>query len=122
MYSGYLSPGRLKFTAITGEDPIGGLDEQDFAHLVHRYLRKAMVVAMEYCDSLDDAEDVVQETFRRVAEGLSGFDRARPFDPWFFTILTNTARNAAKSRRVRAHTTDRYPPRHRCGGHRAGRR
>ena len=62
-----------------------------------------MAVAMEYCDSLDDAEDVVQETFRRVAEGLSSFDSARPFDPWFFTILRNTARNAAKSGRVRSH-------------------
>ena len=62
-----------------------------------------MAVAMEYCDSLDDAEDVVQDTFRRVAEGLPGFDSARPFDPWFFTILRNTARNAVKSRRVREH-------------------
>jgi RNA polymerase sigma-70 factor (ECF subfamily) len=62
-----------------------------------------MAVAMEYCDSLDDAEDVVQESFRRVAEGLPGFDSARPFDPWFFTILRNTARNWAKSRRVRSH-------------------
>jgi RNA polymerase sigma-70 factor (ECF subfamily) len=58
---------------------------------------------MEYCDSLDDAEDVVQETFRRVADGLSGFDPSRPFDPWFYTILRNTARNWAKSRRVREH-------------------
>jgi RNA polymerase sigma-70 factor (ECF subfamily) len=62
-----------------------------------------MAVAMEYCDSLDDAEDVVQETFRRVAEGLPGFDAARPFDPWFYTILRNTARNWVKSRRVREH-------------------
>jgi RNA polymerase sigma-70 factor (ECF subfamily) len=92
-------------TAITGEDPIGGVDEQAFAFLVHRYLRKAMAVAMEYCDSLDDAEDVVQETFRRVVEGLAGFDSTRPFDPWFFTILRNTARNAARSRRLREHDT-----------------
>ena len=62
-----------------------------------------MAVAMEYCDSVDDAEDVVQETFRRVLGGLPGFDSERPFDPWFFTILRNTARNAAKSRRVREH-------------------
>ena len=62
-----------------------------------------MAVAMEYCDSLDDAEDVVQETFRRVAEGLPGFDSSRPFEPWFFTILRNTARNWARSGRIRAH-------------------
>jgi RNA polymerase sigma-70 factor, ECF subfamily len=64
-----------------------------------------MAVAMEYCDSLDDAEDVVQETFRRVLNGLPGFDPKRPFEPWFFTILRNTARNAVKSRRVREHDT-----------------
>jgi len=58
---------------------------------------------MEYCDSVDDAEDVVQETFRRVLDGLPGFDPERPFDPWFFTILRNTARNATRSRRVREH-------------------
>jgi hypothetical protein len=38
-----------------------------------------MAVAMEYCDSLDDAEDVVQETFRRMADGLPGFDSGLPF-------------------------------------------
>jgi RNA polymerase sigma-70 factor (ECF subfamily) len=89
--------------SLTTEDPIGGVDEQAFAHLVHRYLRKAMAVAMEYCDSLDDAEDVVQEAFRRVADGLPGFDQTRPFDPWFFTILRNTARNWARSRTIRAY-------------------
>jgi RNA polymerase sigma-70 factor (ECF subfamily) len=69
-----------------------------------------MAVAMEYCDSLDDAEDVVQEAFRRVAEGLPRFDPARPFDPWFYTILRNTARNWARSRRIREH--DELPPDH----------
>ena len=69
-----------------------------------------MAVAMEYCDSLDDAEDVVQESFGRVLAGLDGFDPGRPFEPWFFTIVRNTARNAAKSRRVRRH--DELPPDH----------
>ena len=95
---------------VTGEDSIGGLNEHAFAQLVHRYLRKAMAVAMEYCDSLEDAEDVVQESFRRVLASLDGFDSGRPFEPWFFTIIRNTARNAAKSRRVRDH--DNLPPDH----------
>lgn len=78
-------------------------DERAFARLVRTYLRKAMAVAIEYTPSRADAEDVVQDTFRRVLENLGGFDQRRPFAPWFFTILRNTARNAAKRRRTRTH-------------------
>lgn len=78
-------------------------DERAFAHLVQRYLRKAMAVALEYTGTREDAEDVVQDTFRRVVANLQRFDPARPFEPWCFTILRNTARNAAKGRRIRTH-------------------
>lgn len=78
-------------------------DEDAFAHLVRRYLRKAMAVALEYMPTREDAEDVVQDTFGRVFERLARFDPTRSFGPWFFTILRNTARNALKSRRIRAH-------------------
>lgn len=105
----------------TDEDPIGDVsqsapdgvlvhatlrgDERAFAHLVQRYLRKAMAVAVEYTGTREDAEDVVQDSFRRVLAGLPRFDPARPFEPWFFTVLRNTARNAVKSRRIREHDT-----------------
>jgi RNA polymerase sigma-70 factor (ECF subfamily) len=68
-------------------------------------MRKAMAVALEYTATREDAEDLVQDTFRRVLDGLGRFDPARPFEPWFFTILRNTARNAARSRRIREHET-----------------
>jgi RNA polymerase sigma-70 factor (ECF subfamily) len=78
-------------------------DEQASALLVRRYLPKAMAVALEYVPLRADAEDVVQDSFRRVFEALDRFDPARAFSPWFFTILRNTARNAAKGRRLRSH-------------------
>jgi RNA polymerase sigma-70 factor, ECF subfamily len=81
---------------------LGG-DEAAFMWLVRRYLRKAMAVALEYTGNLDEAEDVVQDTFKRLVENLDRYDPARPFEPWFFTILRNTARNAAKHRRIRDH-------------------
>ncbi|MEO5618962.1 MAG: RNA polymerase sigma factor [Candidatus Eisenbacteria bacterium] len=81
---------------------LGG-DEAAFARLVGRYLRKAMAVALEYGGSREDAEDAVQDTFSRVLENLHRYDLSRPFEPWFFTILRNTARNAVKRRRVRNH-------------------
>jgi RNA polymerase sigma factor (sigma-70 family) len=66
-------------------------------------MRKAMAVALEYTGTREDAEDAVQDTFRRVLGSLERFDPARPFEPWFFTILRNTARNAVKRHRIRAH-------------------
>jgi RNA polymerase sigma-70 factor (ECF subfamily) len=78
-------------------------DEAAFAHLVRRYLRKAMAVAQEYAGSREDAEDVVQDAFRRVYQGLARFDAEREFRPWFFTILRNTAISAARRRRRGAH-------------------
>jgi RNA polymerase sigma-70 factor (ECF subfamily) len=78
-------------------------DEEAFARLVRTYLRKAMAVALEYASARADAEDIVQDTFRRVLENLGRFDDSRAFAPWFFTVLRNTARNAAKSRRLRSH-------------------
>lgn len=84
---------------------IRGGNEAAFTQLVRRYLRKAMVVALEYTRDVHDAEDIVQDAFGRVLENLDRYDGSRPFEPWFFTILRNAARNAAKRSRTR-----RYEP------------
>lgn len=76
-------------------------DERMYRELVSRYVRPALAVAWEFTDALDDAEDLVQEAFRRVVNALHRFDADRPFAPWFFTILRNVARNAAGQRAVR---------------------
>ncbi|MGH7471551.1 MAG: RNA polymerase sigma factor [Longimicrobiales bacterium] len=78
-------------------------DDRAFAGLVRRYLRRALAVALEYAPTREDAEDIVQDTFRRVLENLDRYDTARSFQPWFFTILRNTARNAARQSHRRAH-------------------
>lgn len=78
-------------------------DDDAFARLVRRYMRRAMAVAVEYMATREDAEDVVQDAFGRVFERLDSFDHSRRFGPWFFTVLRNTARNALKSRRTRNH-------------------
>jgi RNA polymerase sigma-70 factor (ECF subfamily) len=62
-----------------------------------------MAVAVEFMPTREDAEDVVQDAFRSAFAGLHRFDTDRPFAPWFFTIVRNTARNALDSQRVRAH-------------------
>lgn len=69
-------------------------EELAYTQLVRRYLRKAMVVAVEYVGSHEDAEDIVQEAFRSAFQHLDRFDEGRAFGPWFMTILRNAAKNA----------------------------
>jgi RNA polymerase sigma-70 factor (ECF subfamily) len=78
-------------------------DERMYRELVGRYVRPALAVAWEFADTLEDAEDVVQESFLRVVQALDRFDPERPFAPWFFTILRNVARNAVGRRKMRFH-------------------
>lgn len=78
-------------------------DSSACAILVRRYLRRAMAVAIEYTKRRADAEDVVQEAFARMVSRLGTFDDSRPFAPWFYTLVRNTARNAASHGRRREH-------------------
>ena len=79
-------------------------DESAYRRLVDRYVRPAMAVAWEFTETMEDAEDLVQEAFRRALSALATFDTGRPFRPWFFTILRNLARNSASARSKRLHT------------------
>ncbi len=92
-----ISDQELVRRALTG-------DELAYRHLVDRYVRPAMAVAWEFTETLEDAEDLVQEAFRRTVSALTSFDTGRPFRPWFFTILRNLARNAAGARALRVCT------------------
>jgi len=79
-------------------------DESAYRQIVDRYVRPALAVAWEFSDTQEDAEDLVQEAFRRAVGALRSFDNSRPFRPWFFTILRNVARNSASSRALRVHS------------------
>lgn len=90
-----------KPSALPEADVIRGAqagDERMYRELVRRYLRPALAVAWEFADTIEDAEDVVQEAFRRAVDALDRFDVRRPFAPWFFTILRNVARSVAGRR------------------------
>lgn len=75
-------------------------ERQAFEALVRRLVRPALAAAWEFVPSREDAEDVVQETFVRVWRSIGRYEPARPFAPWFYTILRNVARNAARANRL----------------------
>jgi RNA polymerase sigma-70 factor (ECF subfamily) len=76
-------------------------DAQAFGELVRRYQRRAFAIAYRLLRHIQDAEDLVQESFITALERIDSFDVRRPFGPWFFRIVVNRGRNAIAARRVR---------------------
>lgn len=73
-------------------------DAEAFGVLVRRHIRSATLLAAQLLGDRDDAEDVVQDAFTVVYDGVERFDFARPFAPWLFGIV----RRLAENRRARA--------------------
>jgi RNA polymerase sigma-70 factor (ECF subfamily) len=71
--------------------------------LFERHYRTAYRVAYRWCGTRQDAEDAAQETFIKVARGLSAFRETSSFTTWLYRIVVNTAmdmhrRGAARAR------------------------
>jgi RNA polymerase sigma-70 factor (ECF subfamily) len=67
-------------------------DEQVFASLVDRYHSSMLRVARSYVASREAAEDVVQETWLGVINGLDRFEERASLKTWIFRILVNRAK------------------------------
>lgn len=69
-----------------------------YGELVRRHQSRAYNIARRIVGDPQDALDVTQDAFVRAYDALASFDRARPFAPWFYTIVTNLALNFAQRR------------------------
>jgi RNA polymerase sigma-70 factor (ECF subfamily) len=67
-------------------------DEQAFRELVARYHPSLVRVARMYVPTQAIAEDVAQETWLAVLEGIDRFEGRSSFKTWLFRILTNRAK------------------------------
>src|SRR4051794_30468205 len=67
-------------------------DEEAFAGLVERYGRLMSRVAFGYVGSAALAEDVVQETWLAVVEGIERFEGRSSLKTWLLSIVANRAR------------------------------
>ncbi len=71
-------------------------DEAAFVTLVERYQRPLLRLALVYCRSLAVAEEIVQDTWLGVIQGLDRFEGRATFRTWLFQILVNRARTRAE--------------------------
>jgi RNA polymerase sigma-70 factor (ECF subfamily) len=67
-------------------------DEQAFAALLDRYHATMLRVARGYVATREAAEDVVQETWLGVINGIDGFEGRSSLKTWIFRILVNRAK------------------------------
>jgi RNA polymerase sigma-70 factor (ECF subfamily) len=76
-------------------------DEEAFAGLVERHQASMVRIAMLYVTRRDVAEEVAQETWLAVLEGIDRFEARSCFKTWLFRILTNHAKTrGARERRM----------------------
>ena len=74
-------------------------DSTALRDLVRRYHRPLLRRAVRLMQSRHSAEDLVQETWAAVVEGLANFDGRSTLKTWIFQILLNKARKIRRARR-----------------------
>ena len=67
-------------------------DDAAFMELMDRYGGALLRLASLYVDDRGAAEDVVQETWLGVFQGIDRFEGRSSLKTWLFTILTNRAK------------------------------
>jgi RNA polymerase sigma-70 factor (TIGR02960 family) len=73
-------------------------DEQAFRELTDRYRRELHVHCYRILGSIQDAEDLVQETLLAAWRGLEGFAGRGSLRAWLYRIATNRCVNALRGR------------------------
>lgn len=72
-----------------------GRDESAFRELIERYHLSLVRMARHYVSSQQAAEDVAQETWLGVLQGIERFEGRSSLKTWIFRIMMNRARTRA---------------------------
>jgi RNA polymerase sigma-70 factor (ECF subfamily) len=72
-----------------------------FEKLVARYNRKLLRIAQHITHNLEDAQDVVQETFLKVFQNLDAFRGDSKFSTWLFRIAVNQSLMGLRKQRTK---------------------
>lgn len=89
---------------ITDEELIArfqGGDQKAYDLLVLRYRDRLMTFLFRFLGSMDEAEDLVQETFVRLYHHRHAYRTIARFSTWIYTIASNLARTELRKRKRR---------------------
>jgi RNA polymerase sigma-70 factor (ECF subfamily) len=88
---------------------IGAGDESAFVALAERYRRQLHVHCYRMVGSLEDAEDMVQESILRAWRGRTSFEGRSSFRGWLYRIATNACLDFLQRRPARVLAPDVVP-------------
>lgn len=77
------------------EEAVRG-SSQAFEQLVEQHYNLVYRTAYRFCGTQEDAEDIAQEVFVKLAGNMSGFKGKSSFSTWLYRISVNTARDYLK--------------------------
>lgn len=90
---------------MTDEQIVKGCIEKNAIaqkHLYEKHVRKMMGVCLRYCDSHEEAEDVVQNGFISVFENIESYKGTGSLEGWIRKIMVNTAlTNIRKNKKLK---------------------
>ena len=72
-----------------------------FEVLIERYQRRANAVAYRLLSNVDDAMEVVQDSFLKAYENLQSLSQPERFGAWLMRIVANNALNRRRARAIR---------------------
>src|SRR5690348_1812876 len=84
-------------------------DERAFAHLVAPYRRALEVHCYRMLGSVQDSEDLVQETLVRAWRALERYEPRAQFQTWLYRIATNACLDELQRRPRRPVALDPFP-------------
>src|SRR6478672_6251315 len=85
-------------------------DQGTFENLIAPYRRELLVHCYRILGSLEDAEDVLQETLLRAWKRLDSLEERASLRAWLYKIATNASLDALDSRRRRIMPTVTFAP------------
>ena len=75
-------------------------DADSFAALADRHYMMVYKFAFTWCRSREDAEDIAQEVFLKLADKLHLFDKRSLFTTWLYRITANCAKDYIRKNNI----------------------
>ncbi len=76
-------------------------NREAFAHLVKRHYMTVYKASYRWCGIREDAEDIAQEVFIKLAQKLKTFRHQSSFKTWLYRITANTAKDFQRKHAVK---------------------
>jgi len=76
-------------------------DERAYIELVNRYKDRLLNFVYRFINEMEEAEDIVQETFVKVYRNRHAYREIAKFSTWIYTIAGNLARSELRKRKRR---------------------